>query len=97
MPQFFVPVLQILVGDSTVSVEDKDAHMSAKVVGWVQLVEGVLAGRVPHVYFHVLAVDLCIVSVHRESVGRRSPLLVVIHEESLNQFRFSDGRVSQQD
>ena len=45
-----VPVPQICVGDLARHIEDHDADVRAEVICRVQLVERLLAGRVPNVY-----------------------------------------------
>ena len=45
-----VPVPQICVGDLARHIEDHNADVRAEVICRVQLVERLLAGRVPNVY-----------------------------------------------
>jgi hypothetical protein len=50
MLHLLVPSLKVLVGDLSTGIKDEDGGMCSEVVGGVQLVEGLLAGRVPDVY-----------------------------------------------
>jgi hypothetical protein len=49
MLHLLVPSLKVLVGDLATGIKDEDGGMCSEVVGGVQLVEGLLAGRVPDV------------------------------------------------
>ena len=46
---FLVPKTQVVVGYLPGSVKDEDAELGSVVVGGVQLVEGLLTGRVPEI------------------------------------------------
>ena len=50
MLHLLVPSLKVLVGDLATGIKDEDGGMSPKVVGGVQLIEGLLTRRVPDVY-----------------------------------------------
>lgn len=50
MLHLLVPSLKVLVGDLATGIKDEDGGMSSEVVGGVQLVERLLAGRVPDIY-----------------------------------------------
>jgi hypothetical protein len=49
MLHLLVPSLKVLVGDLATGIKDEDGGMRSEVVRGVQLVEGLLAGRVPDV------------------------------------------------
>ena len=49
-----VPVPQVCVGDLARHIEDHDADVRAEVIRRVQLVERLLAGRVPNVYIVII-------------------------------------------
>ncbi len=66
VPHLFVPMLQILISDAPIRVKDEDSNMGAEEVRGMQLIEGFLPSRVPHVNLELLSVDDGVVTVHCE-------------------------------
>lgn len=69
VPEFGIPLLKVLVGELTGDVEHQDARIGLVIIGSVEVVEALLSGGVPDVHLEVLALLLCLVSVHGQGVG----------------------------
>ena len=92
IPHLCIPYFQVVVGDFPSCVENHYAGVGPVVITGVQLIERLLARSVPDVHRVVHSFVVCVMTVHRQSVGRGSSLFTKFQIPLIDRFSLLTNR-----